>query len=247
MSRSEWESSGNERVSTRTVRLDDDHSLTDLATYVRRAARADPDGAARLQLVGTAATSALAVYVCPVHGGGGPTVLGLRTFAVGAGTGDLDVVVALASLTDRLARPGVGRELAVPPVEVSGVVWAGVSPPRAGWEKVGVVSARELAEVARRGIAEIASGAQDVAGSAAVATLRSRVWGRPVGSGAAAVPAGAAFVTQVLGFLPGPSPVEESRADSSGWADIPVRAAGAWRRLTTPAGHVLARPSLLGA
>ena len=238
---------------TPTVRLDDDRSMTDLATYVRRAAKADPDGAARLQVVRTSTATALAVYVSPVHGGGGPTVIGLRTFAVasdvqpdGAET-SLDVVVALAALTDRLARAPLGSELAVPPVEVSGVVWAGVSPPRSGWQEVGTIGARELAEVAHRGITEIAAGAPDVAGSAAVAMLRGRVWGRPVGDGRAAIPAGAAFVAQALGFLPGAALVEEGGTEASGWAEIPVRAAGAWRRLTTPAGHVLARPSLLGA
>lgn len=240
---------------TRTLQLDDDRSLADLTTFVRRAARADPDGAARLIGLRTGAATVLAVYVSPVHGGGGPTVLGLRTFGLdrddgaedgcaGSGPARLDVVVPLAALTDRLARPELGRELAVPPVELSGVVWAGVSAPRSGWSTVGALPVRELSEMAHRGITEIASGAPDVAGSAAVAALRARVWGRPIGGGAAAVPAGAAFVAHVLGFLPSDSGQESAGTPTK---DVVVRAAGSWRRLTTDAGHVLARPPLLGA
>jgi len=47
----------------RTVRLDDDRSMADLAAYLRRGARADPDGAARLLEVRAASGIALAVYV----------------------------------------------------------------------------------------------------------------------------------------------------------------------------------------
>lgn len=232
-----------------TVHLQDRHSLADLATYVGRAARADPDGAARLTVVRRSGGSVLAVYVCPVHGGGGPTVLGLRTIAVdsvevvdgSAGTAaPLDVVVPLAGLSDRLARPQQGATLAVPPVELTGVRWAGISPPRAGWQEVGTVSARALSEVAHRGITEVAAGAPDVAGAPAVAALRARVWGRTVGDGAAAVPAGAAFAAQVLGFL-----TRSGAGSADEDADVPVRAAGVWRRLTLPAGHVLSRPPML--
>jgi hypothetical protein len=228
-------------AAARTLHLDDHRSRADLATYVGRAARADPDGAARLVLVRRPGASVLAVYVCPVHGGGGPTVLGLRTFALAASgldadAGQLDVVVALSALSDRLARREASPVLAVPPAEVAGVVWAGISPPRAGWSEVGAVPARELAEVAHRGITEIAAGAPDVAGAPAVAALRARVWGRAVGTGGARLPAGSAFVAHVLGFLT-PTPQDGD--------DLAVRAAGPWRRLTTPGGHVLSRPPVL--
>jgi len=126
---------------------------------------------------------------------------------------------------------------------MGGVAWAGVSPPRSGWSQVGTIGLRELGEVAHRGITEIASGAPDVAGSAAVASLRSRVWSRRLGAGAAALPAGAAFVAQVLGFLPADPKTSDGPGEPS---EVAVRAAGSWRRLTTPAGHVLARPALLG-
>ncbi len=88
----------------RVLLLPDAPSLADLATFVGRARRADPDGAARLRGLG----DVLAVYVSPLHGGGGPTVLGLRTLAL-ARPSELDVTVPLASLLDRFARePGAG-------------------------------------------------------------------------------------------------------------------------------------------
>lgn len=210
-------------------------ALADLATYVGRARRVDPDGAVRL----VGAGSALAVYVSPVHGSGGPTVLGLRVLPL-AEPADVDVTVALAAVTDRLAHltPAVTAPadepvaLAVPPVQVTDAGWAGVSPPRSGWDDAGVVTREVLDDVVRAGAQEIAEGAPDGSGAQAVARLRALVWGRDV-PGVAGLPGGAAFTADALGFV---------GADT---AEVAVLARGAWRRLSTPRGHVLARPSLL--
>jgi hypothetical protein len=210
-------------------------ALADLATYVGRARRVDPDGAVRL----VGAGSALAVYVSPVHGGGGPTVLGLRVLPL-AEPSDVDVTVALAAVTDRLAHltPAVTAPadepvaLAVPPVQVTDAGWAGVSPPRSGWQDAGVVSREVLDDVVRGGAREIADGAPEGSGAHAVARLRALVWGRNV-PGVAGLPGGAAFAADALGFV-GP-----------GTDEVAVLERGTWRRLSTPRGHVLARPSLL--
>ena len=58
----------------RGLELADAETFRDLATYLSRARRVDPDGAARLMADG----GVLAAYVSPVHGAPGPTVLGLR-------------------------------------------------------------------------------------------------------------------------------------------------------------------------
>ncbi|KQX65761.1 hypothetical protein [Angustibacter sp. Root456] len=210
-------------------------ALADLATYVGRARRVDPDGAVRLVAVG----SGLAVYVSPVHGSGGPTVLGLRVLPL-AEPSDVDVTVALAAVTDRLAHltPSVSAPadepiaLAVPPVQVTDAGWAGVSPPRTGWDDAGSVTREVLEEAVRAGTQEIADGAPEGSGAQAVARLRALVWGRDV-PGAPGLPAGAAYTADALGFL-GPDT-----------AEVAVLARGSWRRLSTPRGHVLARPSLL--
>lgn len=207
-----------------SLRLVDADSWRDLATFVARAKYLDTGGAARLVGHG----DVLAVYVSPLHGGGAPVVLGLRTYAL-AEPSDVDVVVELAALIDRLARPAAEPVLAVPPVPAAGVSWAGVSPPRTGWTPIGSVPAGALAAAARNGVAEVAAGVPDVAGGPAVARLRAAVWSRPLEG--TDVPSGAAFAADGLGFL--------------GGEPVVVLTAGPWQRLTTPRGHVLARRPLL--
>lgn len=207
------------------LRTLDAASAADLSTYVLRASRLDPGGAARVLAVG----DVLAVYVCPLTGGGGPTVLGLRTTRLRE-PADVDVVVPLAALADRLARPENGTDVPVPPTEQA-AAWAGISPPRAGWEVVAALPAPALVQAAEAGIAEVAAGTPSTSGAPAVAALRGRVWGRPVPG--YDVPSGAAFAAHGLAFVRELDPPVE------------VRRSGPWTRLTTPRGHVLARSALL--
>lgn len=216
--------------------LPDATTASDFGTFLARAKRVDPAGAARLVGHG----EVLAVYVSPLHsgslmGGGVPTVIGLRTLALAAPS-DADVVVALAALTDRLARPDSGGatgdddgpvSLPLPPVELSGTAWAGVSPPRKGWKALGMVDVVALRATARAGIDEVAQGSPDGAGGHMVEQLRAAVWGRS-GADLGGTPAGAAFAAEALGFLVDSEPVA-------------LYACGPWRRLTTSRGHVLVR------
>ncbi len=210
--------------------LPDAEALADLETFVGRARRVDPDGACRLVAAGTV----LAAYVSPVHGGGGPTVLGLRVLVLAA-PADLDATVALAALLDRFPRvhPDAGSAaLPVPPVPAV-ATWAGVTPPRSGWDAVGLLDAPALRASAAAGVHEIAAGVPAEAGALAVARLRAQIWGRPLAPDLPDVPAGAAFAADALGFLDDAEPVALYRA-------------GPWVRATTRRGHVLARrPSLL--
>jgi hypothetical protein len=202
---------------------------TDLATFVGRAQRVDPDGLARL----VAARTVLAAYASPVHGAGGPTVLALRVHSL-LEPAEADVTVSLAALSDRFARlqRSIGpRRLALPPSQPAGVAWAGLSPPRSGWVPVGELATDVLADAARRGTEEITLGAPAGSGAAAVARLRARVWGRALAQHPD-VPAGAAFVLDAFGFL---VPTER----------VQVHSHGSWRRLTTSRGYVLSRPALL--
>jgi len=215
-----------------TLRLPDDGTLADLVTYVGRAQRVDPQGAARL----VARVGVLAAYVSPVHGGGGPTVLGLRVVPLAntadVDTANLDTTVPLAALADRFARGPSSHELQVPPMQARDATWAGMSPPRSGWEVVSAVDRELLLAAARSGVDEVAAGVPDGAGSAAVARLRALVWGRDL-PGVPQVPAGAAYALEALGFVGADEPVA-------------LYAAGAWRRLTTSRGHVLTRAPLGG-
>lgn len=217
-----------------TLHLADAETATDLRTYVARAKRHDEDGALRLQAVPSPDGGVLAAWTCVLPGAGltrSGLVLGLRTLPLARLDEPLDTTVALSSLTDRFAR-SEGTGLAVPPTEVA-PAWAAVSPPRSGWELHGMIPASRLHEVAAAGIAEVATGTPEGAGSTAVAELRSRVWGRPLDGDDdhPRVPAGAAFGMHVLGFL-GAVPGEEP---------VAVHASGPWVRLTSRLGYVLAR------
>ena len=109
--------------------------------------------------------------------------------------------------------------------------WAGVAPPRSGWQAVGTVDPSALTAAARAGIEEIAAGAGQGSGSAAVGRLRALVWGRDLDA-VPGLPAGAAFAAETLGFLGSDEPVT-------------LHSAGPWQRLSSVRGHVLARRALL--
>lgn len=210
-------------VPSRLVLTDHD-SLLDLGRYAARARALDADGAVRLQAVG----SVLAAWVGVLPGTGllgTGTTLGLRTSAL-AEPAELDVLVPLAAVTDRVAHEGEPAVLPVPPMTVS-AAWAAVSPPRGGWMPGESVAAETLQRSAAEGIAEVTDGAPEGSGAAAVAALRARVWRRPV-DGSPQVPAALAFAAYALGFL---SPDGEATVATS----------GPWTRLTTPAGHALTR------
>src|SRR6188472_1488507 len=117
--------------------LSDSLSLGDLQVYLSRAGRVE-DGSVRL----VSAAGVLAVYTAILYPRGlldsSPTVLGLRTFALTEPV-ELDVVVPVRSLLDRLARLEAAVTDADAPVtvtvplQVTSVTWAGITPPRGGW------------------------------------------------------------------------------------------------------------------
>lgn len=213
----------------RTLTLPDATALADLTTYLSRADRVDR---ASVRLI--AGGGVLAVYTAVLHPGGlldeTPTVLGLRTVRV-SDDQVFDVVVPIASLVARLESAVTdpdGTVLVGVPAEVATVTWAGVAPPRSGWQAVDRVLASSLAEVARAGIVAVAEALPNDAGEAIVRRVRAEVWGRPMPD-AEHVPSGAAFAAQSLGFL---GDAEE---------EIPVYESGPWTRLSAHRGHVLVR------
>ena len=204
------------------LRFADSAALEDLGIYVTRARSLDADGAIRLQSHGMALTA----YVGVLPGQGLMTtgaIIGLRVIAL-AEPVDVDVIVSLASVAERLARRGTST-LSIPPTTVR-AGWAAMAPPRSGWEVVGDLSVADLQTVATQGIAEIALGAPEGSGAQAVAALRQRVWARDSQT-TPPIPSGAAFAAYALGFL-----TQESAR---------VFAHGRWTRLSTATGHVLVR------
>lgn len=207
--------------------LTDAESLQDLGRYAARARSLDADGSVRLQAVGLVLASW--VGVLPGSGlMGVGTTIGLRTSGL-AEPAELDVVVPLAAVSDRVARPGERAVLPVPPMTVK-AAWAAVSPPRSGWQPIGVVDSEALQRSASEGIAEVADGTPGGAGAHAVAALREQVWRRPIADTATEgpVPAALAFAAYALGFL-------------SQGTSATLATSGRWTRLSTPAGHALTR------
>jgi hypothetical protein len=220
-------------MSDPVLQFADAQTVADFRTYTARA-RANDDGGMRL----VASGSVLAAYVCTlaptVLGEPLPTVLGLRTMALGQeGIGSdarevrVDATVALASVLDRLARiPPGGLRFSVPTVTVT-ENWAGVLPPRSGWTPAGSVACVALEEAARDGIGEVARSLPERAGAPVVSSARAAVWGRPLDL-QVPVPAGAAFGAYSLGFL-----------EPDGHASVHI--SGRWSRVSTGRGHVLVR------
>jgi hypothetical protein len=210
------------------LRFGDPETLEDLRTYVARARTLDADGAIRLQSHGLA----LAAYVDVLPGRGlamAGAVIGLRVMAL-AEPAEVDAIVSLASVSDRLARvrssPGTARDTFSVPTATVRAGWAAVAPPRSGWEVVGDVTAEDLRTVATQGIAEITEGVPSGSSAQVVAAMRQRVWDRESRT-IPPVPSGAAFAAYALGFL-----TQEL---------VRVSAHGRWTRLSTATGHVLVR------
>ncbi|WP_210480943.1 hypothetical protein [Naasia sp. SYSU D00948] len=222
----------------RSIRVADPLSIGDLITYLGRAGRVE-DGSVRL----VAGSGVLAVYTAVLYPAGildeGHTVLGLRTLAL-ADQAEFDAVVPVRSLLDRLQRAqqasddGQAPSIAVP-TEVSTVTWAGISPPRGGWKRIGSTTGAALETAARAGVDAVANALPEGTGEHIVRRVRSEIWGRPIEG--VDLPAGAGFAAWSLGFLGDPA------------EEIPVFEAGAWTRITSRRGHVLVRRrpwSLLG-
>jgi hypothetical protein len=212
----------------------------DLSVLLGRALRLDDAGAVRL----TAGDGVLAVYVAVLTPKGlldrGATVLGLRTLAITEGIFDVvvsiralqttvDAALAVASPTTNSAATNSAATITISvPSVVSTIVWAGISPPRDGWQRMAPLAASGFATAARAGIDEVASAIPAGVGELIVHRVRGEVWGRPLPE-AEHLPAGTAFALESLGFL-GDDPVQQF-------------ATGPWMRLTTARGHVLVKQS----
>jgi hypothetical protein len=214
-----------------TLTLVDALALRDLQVYLSRAARIE-EGSVRL----IAGGGILAVYVAVLYPAGLldeiPTVLGLRTFAVGAAK-VVDAVVPIRSLLERVNRlEEAVTEDAAPvvmtvPMGVNTVTWAAISPPKGGWIAQDTTSSGLLDQTARDGIDEVARSVPTGTGQQIVQRVRAEVWGRNL-DGFDYIAAGGALAALSLGFL-GDNASDEVRIFES----------GPWTRLTSPRGHVL--------
>jgi hypothetical protein len=209
--------------------LADEQTAADMQAYLGRAKRLDPDGLVRLRAFG----AVLAAYVAPIYSGNlmdsGPTVLGLRTCEL-AEPAELDALVPIASVQERLAKllsDNETVEFKIQLLETQRAPWAGISPPRQGWESLGSINESRLTQIARDGIAEVASSLPESVGGPIAARIRGEIWGRGIDL-ESRVPTGAAFAAAGLGFL-----TEDE--------EVGLYSAEGWVRLSSEHGHVLAK------
>ena len=209
--------------------LADQQTASDLQSYLLRAKRLDPDGLVRLRAFG----AVLAAYVAPIYSGNlmdqGPTVLGLRTCELAA-PAEVDALVAIAAVQERLAKllsDSETKEFKIQLLESQRAPWAGISPPRQGWEAMGTINEVRLTQIARDGIAEVAASLPESVGGPIAARIRGEIWGRGIDL-ETKVPTGAAFAAAGLGFL------TENE-------EVGLYHAEGWVRLSSEHGHVLAK------
>lgn len=211
--------------------LIDRATMLDLQAYLTRAKRLDPSGMVRVRAFG----KVLACYVAPIFAGSlmekGPTVLGLRTSEL-LEDAEVDSVTSITALLDRLAALAAnpqtwrGKYQVVLP-DTMRAPWAGVSPPRSGWELVGEIEETLLTEIATAGIAEVADSLPESVGGPIAARIRGEIWGRAMQFDST-VPTGAAFAAAGLGFL------TENEV-------VPIYQTQGWIRLSPLNGHILSK------
>ena len=209
--------------------LKDRETAVDLQAFLNRAKRLDQEGLVRLRAFG----EVLAAYVAPIFAGSlmdsGPTVLGLRTSELDE-PAELDVLVPIAAVLDRLAyllADGSTTRFTLELPDSQRAAWAGISPPRVGWQSIGTINEVRLTQIARDGIEEVRQSLPESVGGPIAARIRGEIWGRGIKEDVT-IPTGAAFVAAGLGFMTENEEVGIFHAEN-------------WVRLSTDFGHVLAR------
>lgn len=181
----------------------------------------------RLQAVPAAdGSGVLAVFGRLPLGSSG--ALAIRTARLTALGGPTDRTVSAGRLLDGLDD---GADTAALPAAVTGPAWAGLLPPRTGWQLLGEPPAAEVYPELMAGVREFRERSEAVPAHhrtrAVLDALADEIWSRPV-TALPELPLRAAHAALVIGFLkPG--------------APLTVHRAGGWLRLSAPAGSVAVR------
>ncbi|MFK4116628.1 hypothetical protein [Streptomyces longwoodensis] len=213
------------------LHLADETEAADLAAFLSRLLHYDRSAAVRLQAAGTA----LAVFGRP------PSfeVLAIRAVRLAKPYEDgldatLDVTVSAGELLEAVDEAAATAGV---PGAVTGPPWAGLLPPRSGWQpESGLPGADVLRSLVSAAVAEFRSRTEDLAAErrtrAELDSIGRDIWSRTVGE--TGLPVRAVHAAQSLGFLrPGGA--------------VALLSAGAWLRLRTPYGSVAVRRAGLGA
>lgn len=200
--------------------------IDDLRHMLERLARI---GAAEVRIVARASAQTTAVFGS-THAPTSltddtPLVLVHRGFAMLADGPDIDAVVEIRALLDRMPRlQQPPFQLPLPPGDRT-ALWAGMLPPQSEWQASGVIDSASLATVAREGAERVQSLLPESPGKALVDRARREVWSLEMLPG---IPAAAAFALDGMGFL-------------QGQASVRVARRGQWIRLASTHGDVIVR------
>ncbi|RPE43856.1 hypothetical protein EDD90_7072 [Streptomyces sp. Ag109_O5-1] len=219
------------------LHLADDGEAADLAAFLSRLLRYDRSAAVRLQAAGTA----LAVFGRP------PSfeVLAIRAVRLAKPYEDgldvtLDVTVSAGELLESVDESAA---TAAVPGAVTGPPWAGVLPPRGGWQpEPGLPVPQALRATVAAAIGEFRARTEELGPDGRTRAELDRIgrdiWSRTVAG--TPLPVRAVHAAQSLGFL---------RPEGGGEAEAEavLLSAGAWLRLRTPFGSIAVRRAGLGA
>ncbi|MEU6158394.1 hypothetical protein [Streptomyces sp. NPDC047130] len=201
------------------LRFADAGEAADLCGFLTRLLHYDRAAAVRLQGAGRA----LAVYGSPASF----DVLAVRAVRLAEPADSLDVTVSAGELLESVDEDAAE---AVVPSAVTGPAWAGLLPPRGGWQAEGALPGEALRGLVAAAVAEFRRRVEEIPPEArtraALDSTGRQIWSRTVdGTG---LPVRAVHAAQSLGFLhPGPGPQ--------------ILSCGSWLRLRTPYGSVAVR------
>ncbi|MFC5641784.1 hypothetical protein [Kitasatospora cinereorecta] len=200
---------------------------TGLATFLERLLRFDRAAAVRLQAVPRGdGEGVLALFGRLPLGGSG--ALAIRTVRLAGLESGADRTVSAGQLLEALDE-STGT-LVLPPA-VTGPSWAGLLPPRTGWELIAEPSGPEVGRQLADGIREFRERSEAVPAHhrtrPVLDALADEIWSRPI-EAVPELPLRAAHAAHVIGFLPPDAP-------------LTVHRKGSWLRLNTPLGSVAVR------
>ncbi|WP_405780735.1 hypothetical protein [Streptomyces sp. NBC_00859] len=221
-------------------RLDfaDAGEAADLAAFLARLIHYDRAAAVRLQARSDgAAEQSLAVFGRP------PSfeVLAVRSARLAAPV-ELDITVSAGELLESIDESGAAATV---PAPVTGPPWAGLLPPRSGWQQLpGLPPPAALHSAVAAVVAEFRVRTEELPAEqrtrAELDRIGREIWSRPVGG--SALPVRAAHAAQSLGFL---RAVRVAVPDLSAGTGDPgpytLLGAGSWLRLRTPYGSTAVR------
>ncbi|UQX01208.1 hypothetical protein [Streptomyces sp. RerS4] len=225
------------------LRLADSGEAADLAAFLGRLVHYDRAAAVRLQA--SAGGGALAVFGRP------PSfdVLAIRTARLAEPLATpLDVTVSAGELLEAIDEDAATLPV---PAAVTGPPWAGVLPPRGGWQPVAGLPAPEAVRAAvAAAVTEFRARDEALPPQHRTRSERDRIgreiWSRTLGD--TELPLRAVHAAQSLGFLrPVRSPVPAASNGSGGAAaeatpaPVALFASAGWLRLSTPYGSVATR------